>query len=127
MQPHSDLSPLYYEIVGAFADSRLDGLDTDALDRLHAMRDTLLLGLIFHGDESIDLAEMVRRINARRATARPSLPRRPYYPAPRRAVVPSPVVSGRVRIGRNDPCPCGAADTMGRRKKFKKCCGRAGA
>ena len=29
------------------------------------------------------------------------------------------------RVGRNDPCPCGATDPVtGRRKKFKKCCGK---
>ena len=29
---------------------------------------------------------------------------------------PAPTVTGRQRIGRNDPCPCGSG------KKFKKCC-----
>jgi preprotein translocase subunit SecA len=28
----------------------------------------------------------------------------------------SPVASGRPKVGRNDPCPCGSG------KKFKKCC-----
>jgi hypothetical protein len=32
------------------------------------------------------------------------------------ASAPEPVVSGREKIGRNDPCPCGSG------KKFKKCC-----
>ena len=44
----------------------------------------------------------------------------------RRAVVPkeeamavnAPVHSGGVKVGRNDPCPCGSG------KKYKKCCGR---
>jgi hypothetical protein len=32
-----------------------------------------------------------------------------FYPA-------GPVVSGAVKTGRNDPCPCGSG------KKFKRCC-----
>ena len=26
------------------------------------------------------------------------------------------------KIGRNDPCPCGAVNSNGKRKKYKKCC-----
>ncbi len=29
-----------------------------------------------------------------------------------------------VKVGRNDPCPCGAVDASGRPIKYKKCCGR---
>lgn len=29
---------------------------------------------------------------------------------------PTPIQRARLRVGRNDPCPCGS------RKKFKKCC-----
>jgi len=29
-----------------------------------------------------------------------------------------------VKVGRNDPCPCGAVDEAGRPVKHKKCCGR---
>ncbi|MEW6443586.1 MAG: preprotein translocase subunit SecA [bacterium] len=29
-----------------------------------------------------------------------------------------------IKVGRNDPCPCGAVDSAGRPLKFKKCCGR---
>ena len=29
-----------------------------------------------------------------------------------------------VKVGRNDPCPCGAVDASGRPLKYKKCCGR---
>lgn len=28
------------------------------------------------------------------------------------------------KIGRNDPCPCGAKNQDGTPKKFKKCCGK---
>ena len=28
------------------------------------------------------------------------------------------------KVGRNDPCPCGAVDANGRPRKYKKCCGR---
>ena len=28
------------------------------------------------------------------------------------------------KVGRNDPCPCGARDAAGRPLKYKKCCGR---
>ncbi len=28
------------------------------------------------------------------------------------------------KVGRNDPCPCGAVDSTGKPRKFKKCCGR---
>jgi len=28
------------------------------------------------------------------------------------------------KVGRNDPCPCGAVDAAGRPLKYKKCCGR---
>ena len=28
------------------------------------------------------------------------------------------------KVGRNDPCPCGAVDASGRPLKYKKCCGR---
>jgi len=28
------------------------------------------------------------------------------------------------KVGRNDPCPCGALDAAGRPLKYKKCCGR---
>lgn len=31
----------------------------------------------------------------------------------------TPIIRGEVKIGRNDPCPCGSG------KKYKKCCGRA--
>jgi uncharacterized protein YecA (UPF0149 family) len=27
------------------------------------------------------------------------------------------------KVGRNDPCPCGAVDSNGKPKKYKKCCG----
>jgi hypothetical protein len=27
-------------------------------------------------------------------------------------------------VGRNDPCPCGKKDSLGKSLKFKKCCGR---
>jgi preprotein translocase subunit SecA len=27
------------------------------------------------------------------------------------------------KVGRNDPCPCGAKDASGKSKKYKKCCG----
>jgi len=31
------------------------------------------------------------------------------------------------KVGRNDPCPCGAVDpTTGKRKKYKHCCGKNG-
>lgn len=33
------------------------------------------------------------------------------------AIKANPIVPGRVKIGRNSPCPCGSG------KKFKKCCG----
>jgi preprotein translocase subunit SecA len=37
-----------------------------------------------------------------------------------------PVRAG-TKVGRNDPCPCGAIDqTNGKRKKYKHCCGRNG-
>lgn len=26
------------------------------------------------------------------------------------------------KVGRNEPCPCGAVDENGKRKKFKNCC-----
>jgi preprotein translocase subunit SecA len=29
-----------------------------------------------------------------------------------------------IKVGRNDPCPCGAVDPSGRPIKYKKCCGR---
>jgi preprotein translocase subunit SecA len=28
------------------------------------------------------------------------------------------------KVGRNDPCPCGAVDASGKPLKYKKCCGR---
>jgi len=28
------------------------------------------------------------------------------------------------KVGRNDPCPCGAKDANGRPIKYKKCCGK---
>ena len=28
------------------------------------------------------------------------------------------------KVGRNDPCPCGAVDADGKPRKYKKCCGR---
>lgn len=27
-----------------------------------------------------------------------------------------------MKIGRNDPCPCGAVDAQGKALKYKKCC-----
>jgi len=33
-----------------------------------------------------------------------------------------PVISGKKKIGRNDPCPCGATKPDGKPKKYKHCC-----
>ena len=33
-----------------------------------------------------------------------------------------PLVRDYLKIGRNDPCPCGAVDENGKPKKYKKCC-----
>ncbi len=41
-----------------------------------------------------------------------------YTAGPAQAEAPRPVRAG-VKIGRNDPCPCGSG------KKYKKCCGKA--
>lgn len=35
-----------------------------------------------------------------------------------------PTIKSDERVGRNDPCPCGALRENGRRKKYKHCCGR---
>lgn len=35
-----------------------------------------------------------------------------------------PVRRKGAKIGRNDPCPCGKADTNGKPLKYKKCCGK---
>jgi preprotein translocase subunit SecA len=35
-----------------------------------------------------------------------------------------PFRRGGEKIGRNDPCPCGAVDASGKPMKYKKCCGR---
>lgn len=36
-----------------------------------------------------------------------------------------PVISGKKKIGRNDPCPCGKTNPVtGKPMKYKKCCGR---
>jgi preprotein translocase subunit SecA len=35
-----------------------------------------------------------------------------------------PFRRGGEKVGRNDPCPCGAVDASGRPMKYKKCCGR---
>ncbi len=40
---------------------------------------------------------------------------------PKVRFVPPPVPKARVKVGRNEPCPCGSG------KKFKRCCGRPGA
>ncbi|MBI3335693.1 MAG: preprotein translocase subunit SecA [Candidatus Portnoybacteria bacterium] len=37
--------------------------------------------------------------------------------------LPAEVRQGRTKVGRNDPCPCGAKDTTGKPIKFKKCHG----
>ena len=37
-----------------------------------------------------------------------------------------PVVRDYKKIGRNDPCPCGAVDENGKPKKYKNCCLRSG-
>ncbi|GIR63594.1 MAG: hypothetical protein CM15mP68_2600 [Pseudomonadota bacterium] len=43
-------------------------------------------------------------------------------PIPRRRPgKPAPFVRDNRKVGRNEPCPCGSG------KKFKQCCGRAGA
>ena len=36
--------------------------------------------------------------------------------------VTAPIRRGGPKIGRNDPCPCGKADGMGKPIKYKKCC-----
>ena len=35
-----------------------------------------------------------------------------------------PFRRGAEKVGRNDPCPCGAVDGDGKPMKYKKCCGR---
>lgn len=40
------------------------------------------------------------------------------YDVTGKATIHPPTLSGTVKVGRNDPCPCGSG------KKFKKCCGR---
>lgn len=37
-----------------------------------------------------------------------------------------PVVRDHKKIGRNDPCPCGAVDENGKPKKYKNCCFASG-
>ena len=37
-----------------------------------------------------------------------------------------PLVRDYKKIGRNDPCPCGAVDENGKPKKYKKCCLKTG-
>lgn len=36
----------------------------------------------------------------------------------------TPFKRGDEKVGRNDPCPCGAVDSHGKAMKYKKCCGR---
>ncbi len=36
------------------------------------------------------------------------------------------VVRDYKKVGRNEPCPCGAVDESGRPKKYKNCCMRSG-
>jgi len=37
-----------------------------------------------------------------------------------------PIVRDNKKIGRNDPCPCGALDSNGKPKKYKNCCMNTG-
>lgn len=37
-----------------------------------------------------------------------------------------PIVRDNKKIGRNDPCPCGALDENGKPKKYKNCCMSSG-
>ena len=37
-----------------------------------------------------------------------------------------PIVRDYKKVGRNDPCPCGAVDENGKPKKYKNCCLRSG-
>jgi len=37
-----------------------------------------------------------------------------------------PIVRDNKKIGRNDPCPCGAVDENGKPKKYKNCCMNTG-
>lgn len=37
-----------------------------------------------------------------------------------------PIVRDNSKIGRNDPCPCGALDENGKPKKYKNCCMNSG-
>ncbi|MFH1890282.1 MAG: preprotein translocase subunit SecA [Candidatus Kuenenbacteria bacterium] len=40
------------------------------------------------------------------------------------AMQSAPVEGGKKKIGRNDPCPCGAVKSDGTPKKYKHCCGK---
>jgi preprotein translocase subunit SecA len=45
--------------------------------------------------------------------------------APRVSVIPPPASLTTAKVGRNEPCPCGAKDPVtGNPIKYKKCCGR---
>jgi hypothetical protein len=64
-----------------------------------------------------DLGELRWRYEKVKEIARRSVPRR--ISASRRTdPLPEEPAAAGVRIGRNDPCPCGSG------KKFKKCCGQ---
>jgi preprotein translocase subunit SecA len=56
-------------------------------------------------------AEVVRRVFRVQVGRQPEPVRRPMD-----VVSERPVVAGKKKIGRNDPCPCGSG------KKYKKCC-----
>ena len=47
----------------------------------------------------------------------PGIPRMPGMGKRQARGVPAPILPGHVRLGRNQPCPCGSG------RKFKRCCG----
>ena len=124
-------------VWGSMASCSADLYPAEVVEELHIAFDEGLIESLFIGWENI-----VDALKAGKAAAMMRLPQR--YPLiddvekemawwacfeenkkrkwdlPKVRFVPPPV-KALVKIGRNEPCPCGSG------KKFKRCCGRAGA
>jgi preprotein translocase subunit SecA len=102
--------------LNGFAVSAL--IDLEAVEAIAAIRDAFRhksVDISIAGDE--EDVEIALRLRERRATPRPR-----YHMVPASQFGPSDesrdtdVSSRPVKVGRNDPCPCGSG------KKYKKCC-----
>ncbi len=133
----------FYQLAKFISLRILDGLWTDHLENMEHLRDSVRLRAYGQQDPLIEykneghrmfkkllitlestIANTLSTIKIKIAPIQATNQVQPRPFGNEKPGLPTEALSSRAKVGRNDPCPCGAARADGRPKKYKHCHGK---